>query len=1278
MGKAVTHLKIDVGYLKPEQDEKVFKNPFPQLKRLSQLSLLVYYPSLSDLYLDFSRTAVVFDGIEALQHLPLRRLCLKMAGAWELLIHPETRIVQPLQSLFPYLDTLFLKDTRGVKASTCTHAEWEQLARQLPRSLTHLELGIIDSILPLNFGSLLPPFVSKLLLESRNGFTDNSARISDTVTSFTLERVSLLTIGECAILPASLTYLSLSRPVSDKTSRYWYHSPPELISSLPQTLKTLHAELPSFESDIFSFLPRNLTELDIPRLEVIQVEHVKHLPRCLEILKVMGSRTSAEAFADLPRSLTVLRCSFAISSDDHWSKLPPLLKELDHVFGGTTPQVPPKGRFLPKQLETLSFSTNTVAFSSLPETLTSLTVTNEKFEFTDVETAPAGLTSLSLAAVPESFQRFVWFPKRLEYLRINNTENFLPRMLEELPKTLRSLYLGPGCDTISMSQLLVLPEHMDHLYVYTINIDPSVLKTHFATSLESLSVDSLVSLSESLLPSQLTSRICHHWNIPGEYYHEFFRELQTLPHLVDLDWTLSTRHHPTFQGGRYPDRSYWETVQRSFFAGSSATTFKKLRKLRCNISPHLSSVLDSTITERLSAIALDHLPHNLTELECNFPVKLCLLAKLHQLVSLNLPRFLPTLEFYDTLPSTLTSLQIRSETLMIEVWPKLPRALSTLTIGSLQFFRSSQKELPPFNQLPPLITELTFCSGSELKFTGPCTSWLRPDFGQISIGTGTQSLFDYWTASNLSKGGTLPESVINVYLSQIPPGAQADLFSRFPSTVTRISMPNNYHFTTDSISQWPASLTSIHLGGLLFSKKDLEGIDPAQSALDWSLLKSLILSRGPKGLIEVVVDNHCEFSSPDWVDALPDQLKVIDLASCQISDSSIARLPRSLEALRLSTARRLTSQCLKAMPPSLTELVLMNLDMKPCTFPSTLTRLELRGCPSFTSQHIETLPSTLIQLILPGSTLIDSCLHKSLPHLRCLELRQIRLSTTSLNGKALLSLPSIVSDLIDALPTSLESLKFNELIFDPEAILSELPPSITHVELPSPNVKTIKSTISSDDDPDTVYRRSVNRIIRPLQSGSIVNPNVSLAPSLHPPRGTYSNPASSKPQATQSENWMEFEVRIAPQHTRLFLGENTPNSLARSGKSIPVVWILPSNYLSPTKTFPPNLKTFHCDHLTNWEHSTIQNLPEGLLSLKLQHSRRIQTDTLTLLPKSLTSLQVNPANINYLPRLDYTWHAPRPFPIDYKILPPNLTRLILSGVEYIGSNASKLRHHHIY
>jgi hypothetical protein len=1279
---------------------------FPRLKTISQLSALSLYPSIEYLHLDFSGHGVVLDTVEAILSLNLRELTLIVSNGWSLFVEPNGA-VRSLQASFRRITSLIVRDMKPIDTRVSTDSVMDQIGRQMPRSLTRLHLGTFSHA-PEGILERLPPYITDLLMINTAGrgigrfvsgkdltqvtFRQQSPVVAETLSSMpsTLATLSLLPLFLLPPFPAVIT-----RVISS-----------ELLHMLPSSLTTLRIPLEKLliPPDAIS-LPPLLTELDASGWHNITDEWMARLPSQLLTLKIGASAATDACFSLLPRKLTYLRSHIAIQSPSALSTLPPSITKFSHHRVSVS--INELEEFFPKSVKVVRIMSRLPNFAGLDRGVEALTLGNPtNIDPNSFSNLPPGLKKLSfknpIALVGELVG---WnLPIGLTELIYNTGEHFNDLIASNLPPSLTKLHVGPEC-TVSTKSLSKLPKSLVYCFLYNIyltehttSLIPNGLKSFKKD--QSLVLGDLVDLATSLLPPKISTAPCVAWvcKATPEFCASLPQDLKSLTLRVSKkqisaaatrQWSLAVL-----------EQSYSSlALEHPDCVSSLPPTLTKLV-----LSPHEDVTFPNTMRTELAhdwdARTLNKLPATLTDLEIFWSCISSSALWIHRLTSLTrlvlhgrqeisdkeetkafhcipkgmrdlqLPCIILEEQHFSKLPSSLTHLSCHSMYYTRKAVPtpkpsssSSPTASTSSTapsafVFSMTSFSAQSKSeatfpshIAPFELLPPFLTRLQL-KQPETDLAGPCTILLQsrlPFVPKMSISRHSipvRTPMEDWSDFILSRSEKTPPAVTEISLADF--NLTDAFFSRLSPYVTKISLPESHLITTASISSWPESLTSIHLGSLLWSASDLKSrIPPDLKVFDWAFLSSLLKSKAPPTLKELSVDLEGANSSSDWLSCLPKDLEELDLPGHQnLSDASVKLLPSALKVLKLPAHRRLTSACISSLPRSITTLILPSLPVVEKTLsalPPTLTHLDLSNSIAMTGVGISMLPRGILHLNLASSCLPDSCIEHLPRSLRFLSIKQILLTGSLLSAfseDTEVSLVSLIAEAESRFPTTLEVQPCLEWrIETPSSFFEHFENTrVRSINLPCENVEVFNTLTRAK--PNVVYRM-LSFLGSPVAATTIPIKWVgkTIAYKLLDPKPSpfFSDPSRSK------------EIKL-----------------------LTAFWIISRHHMEEPIIRPPELKSFRCHYLYNLFSSALQSLPNNLTSLRLPHSRQLDIKCFSTLPKSLTdlALDLEDTQIWLQPKLVNDDGLQIPPLIGF--LPPSLTKFSLGSTVYEGRDTADL------
>lgn len=1275
---------------------------WPRLRLFSQITPLQYFPCIVDLRLDFSNHKVVLDDVEPVLQLDLRRLTLKIANASNLFFD-SNRQVRPLYRIFRHMNSLEWADTKSIDSKMCTDPVLAMIGKRMPRSLTRLSLATWSRF-PSSLVDNLPTEIEHLSL-----IVCDSANARDFKMPPSLQEFVLSTAAEIlrlhSHLPESLTSLSV-RGLPESTTSWtsksllgWQESvglPPSL------TILRLSREVIDLSPWVCLF-PRTLVHLIVP-LARMSDDAIEVLPKSLRTLKVLAQNATSQAFRLLPPSLTTLSCGFNVLPEEVSSVayLPSSITK----FRYRNSLVKFVAKHFPREILHLTLSFPPDDLDELPPNLISFKISQSSiFKPEDLNLLPKTLQRLHLES-PDMGTRSLLTPSMSSNPATNSRNpildskplSFPPRLAQivitgnffspdfELPSTLTHLYLPYSI--IPSSILEEFPPFMRYFFSKFISIDVNVSHV-VAKRLQSRpNPDEPIALTDTLfyeaalsilpkfgdckaftlnmrpalldpLPRSITSmelavgvwalRPRETLYVPSELKPDFencfhFDQQPFLPQLKSLALRIDVRNR-TDNAERGTGGSCRMSVEDMNALPSSLTHLEFQQELGIDVSHIGAQISGSTVDGRTRVSG------------SNFDLWLPRFKSLSHLEIRDFYGFMDLFKLLPQLPpSTMRTLKLHSVHLDFSVLSLLPPSLTALTAKAMTYGHKSPKEA--FEALPKYLTSFELVS-FNIRLLGPCTSMLHPS--EVSNRHPFLMQWIEWVAKGESP---VPQDITTVALDTIS-HLDDSLFDRLPPTVTKISLSENHNITTKSIPKWPKSLTSIHLGSLIFSKNDLGDISSSSCVdFDWAYIMKQLEGKFPLSLTELKIDCEGVSNETDWVSMLPKTVMTVDLKdNVRLFDHDLKKLPQGITALRLPSNRRLTSKCVEFLPKTLKEVVLPNLpstDESLRNLPPNLTKLVLSHTSLISDAAIPSLPKSLEYLDIYQAKITESSLPLFPSQLKVLKLRQVLLNGSASKGCETISFITLVSNALASLPSEhLEQQPILEFELSGLKFLSQFDKSTKHILLPNDQVEM--GNVLVKPKAGVVYRHPfAARSTKPIFASSrlslsVVATPVSLAPMAQ---------VASKLEGDVSR-WFAYSLTDPRPPPRLL---SSPDLI----KPITVYWTFQSDCPMHLDQLPGNLERlilFHCPQMQNTDSKNLSHLT-SLHTLALPHSRSLGSSCLENLPPALQDLHLDLEDCQ--PETDFLGDSMFTQP-RLQSLPPHLTRLTLSNIFYEGSDTSSLR-----
>ena len=1193
-------------------------------------------------------------------------------------------------------------------------AHWP-LAVKLPSGLEILELKVKGTAHRFAIDAASTPNLHTLSIHSNNlDFSSNL--LPSTLTS--IDARHLLSQSQLDRLPPHLVSLSLGYPLNKSLSSVQTHD----MLYLPRTLTTLVLTAPKVTADGFLHLPRSLTILDCDFNVSVDLDvNIPNLPAGL--VKFVhrgatwpGTDVSVHLLSMLPLSLTSLTIGFYGTA--HLKYFPPNLRELS--ISTKIVMGPEDVANLPRAVTSLSFNDNV----DLPyESHQS----KQKLHFppylTYVYYACGNmLQSMSIPDLPKSITHLQYQGELETYC------------LPSLPTSLSFFY----ADSIKISSNIT--EALAEEYEAALESRRSGSKSAPIPFLNAqtdengifVTAADLFKRANALLPAQIINFAYDHFVLEPD--DDLLAPLT--PFLTGLDLTIRDWEIcPFIPTPKKPSTSeaigdpfspsilnapnhelpyvapsttllpmpHLSLSNCTFLASHHAALAPNLKSLSiARVKPNPSMFNDWSYRDTLEPVNrfseedLMALPPTLTKFEF-YGYELASgrinpmednewLSRLPQLEYLHIDGPLLSPGAIPRLPQTLKTL-IADQRFGIDesLFECLPRSLTHLECGLLSYTPPGA-QLAPFHLLPPTLKRIILHK-SFIDISGPCltlcqVSQLRGEFNRASEAL---SHWQSFLASPIAKGIPIPADMTVLNLDGMI--VKDSFFQRpMPDSITFMSVRGlSAELTTDSIPNWPKSLTSAHLASLAFTPSLIKPPPPTKlteeeienyveppvedAALDWNFIKRRIMALAPPNLTQLDVDRKGISKGNQWIMQLKffrNNWTAIDLPGNGLDDSALQSLPSTLKTLRLTACRSFSPFAARSLPKGLTELVVPQWPIAAQSFqnlPSGLTTLEIAPLtPTFTEDIIKVLPKTLVDLNLSTTTVRDETLILLPKGLESLKLRQIKLTGKMFkapNGEGTSSKESsnsagnitaepttldyrvvTISTLIRAackfLPSGVADLPTTKFELEPTSVLAALPASVDHILLPGA-VNDIYH-VSKPLKPGVTYR-CLHQV--PTATPAPVNP-------------------IAAPRRTKTDERI-YEYRLL---NPLFL-----HSANEKPATLSVHWITLSQEPFKLSKLPKTLQTFSChrtgSHIVD---ENIVELPPNLTRLEIPHSQLLTPGCLKDLPRTLTHLDLDLQYFQpHTERLrDYKFYTPA------LSLPPRLKQVYWSSHLYVGDNTDSL------
>ncbi|KAL6070980.1 hypothetical protein QOT17_006488 [Balamuthia mandrillaris] len=259
-------------------------------------------------------------------------------------------------------------------------------------------------------------------------------------------------------------------------------------------------------------------------------------------------------------------------------------------------------------------------------------------------------------------------------------------------------------------------------------------------------------------------------------------------------------------------------------------------------------------------------------------------------------------------------------------------------------------------------------------------------------GTGTITQVLFFLEENCPRLGSMDAShcefLVDPHLHLLPTSL-LELDLRFCSRITGLgalqerlvhlrSLNIGWCSGLPSLEGLPSHLHDLNLSGLTFHMRELVHLPKGLKALNLSNVEIEAFDAStwhrylPPQLQQLVLDG-CDFVTTEACQALPKELRLLDLSDTKVSDRAMGLLPRRLTALDLSHCRQLLGNGWKDLPSGLSSLNLCEcLELRHLRdLPDALQELKLGPSPtSLSSEEAERgfLPPSLRALELHNWT----------------------------------------------------------------------------------------------------------------------------------------------------------------------------------------------------------------------------------------------------------------------------------------------------------------------
>lgn len=343
------------------------------------------------------------------------------------------------------------------------------------------------------------------------------------------------------------------------------------------------------------------------------------------------------------------------------------------------------------------------------------------------------------------------------------------------------------------------------------------------------------------------------------------------------------------------------------------------------------------------------------------------------------------------------------------------------------------------SSLPLKLKSLTISHHSPL--TGDFIEKLPPNLDELSL----------WWFRDLSDGDleAMPTKLSSLTLNLCGNKYTDAGIGRLPRTLQVLEIQRAEHLSDACIPLLPEHLKKL----ILFSSA---GISPQG------------FKRLPQSLTHLEISNNPNLTEAEALEFPPD-LKELSLKRCsKLPDAALGKLPQTLESLNLNWCKKLTDQVV--IPSNLVKLSVDDCRKLTANFipnlPKTLKELSLEGCACLGGSTLHQLPESLEILNLdtgtsyanPGEVILniqDEDIQR-IPR----KLKSLALNAWQLTSHGLKNLPTHLtaftlestsrikgSEIIEALPKTLQYLTLKDADSLQDNDLNNLPPSLSKLDL---------------------------------------------------------------------------------------------------------------------------------------------------------------------------------------------------------------------------------------
>lgn len=404
------------------------------------------------------------------------------------------------------------------------------------------------------------------------------------------------------------------------------------------------------------------------------------------------------------------------------------------------------------------------------------------------------------------------------------------------------------------------------------------------------------------------------------------------------------------------------------------------------------------------------------------------------------------------LPRTLANLDLScNQKITVACAPHLPITLQTLNLA---------KSSVSIELAEAYLTRLaSHLSGSSVEDVDPSV-W-SAEYGTLTL--------PRWVMNQLSVAGLAKLQGVAVKRMTLAHAAHLTdaHIAALPRTLTRLDFdePSGASITDDGVRKLPRQLVSLTLPTSLLSCFAVNHLPPALTELYLPHTSQLTSDFAfPAGLVTLCLGDSSLFSDFAF---LPQSLKFIDLGRCPVfTDADLSKLPPDIQSLSISENASITSQSIASLPRSLTALRItgnphFGVASREEDWPPGLISLELPDNTSLASQGQTTSNNSLTaRHARPRG---DAVTGGSTPHNTVGPSSDALVLPTGLTRLELTSNEHITNEYVSQLPRSLTFLEVSDETYLTEAGLPHLPAALTtlNIVIPSTYVRELPRRLTS-------------------------------------------------------------------------------------------------------------------------------------------------------------------------------------------------------------------------